>query len=517
MYSPLQIKNDEKQDLFLGLFKKISQKELKTKNIELYSQINTATTKIASYFEKSIEIFPTLFENNLESFEACLTYLEKIAIPNKCVCAGVIDNIPGWKCSECSKFENTVYCKDCFENSRELHKDHKVAYLPDCIGMCDCGDPLSLNNFCKNHSGPYTEQKQIDDYIQKSFGDKVLANLRKFFDEFFIEYSKYFILNEKCELFFDILFNEKFDEIVDGNIYNEKEDVELLKLNFSIIFQNFIYFLRLITKNNSGMVHLIVNYFIKNNFETINLEDEYQTEHRCIEISQDDIKILFDNENKEKHICKCPFLSIFLSNYRSNVKLDSKEDERQFLYSFSQNLQFNSTFNILYFFNHKYILYNNNENLINCRTQFYSEKTLKLILTKTSFFEDLIDNFHKYILKIMKTNNTKNANENRLKEIYKILNELFTDFKHSLKKQMELLMKEKSSFFKKVIDLISLFHNYDKLKSIVPHSLQSKKYDTYVFDSEIALRKISRLLINFLDWKNIEKLKDIYKYLIYKN
>ena len=52
MYSPLQIKNDEKQDLFLGLFKKISQKELKTKNIELYSQINTATTKIASYFEK---------------------------------------------------------------------------------------------------------------------------------------------------------------------------------------------------------------------------------------------------------------------------------------------------------------------------------------------------------------------------------------------------------------------------------------------------------------------------------
>ena len=100
MYFPFLFRNEEKPDLFLGLFSKISQKELKTKNIELYSQINTATTKIASYFENSVEIFPTLFENNLESFEACLTYLEKIAIPNKCVCAGVIDNIPGWKCMQ---------------------------------------------------------------------------------------------------------------------------------------------------------------------------------------------------------------------------------------------------------------------------------------------------------------------------------------------------------------------------------------------------------------------------------
>ena len=33
----------------------------------------------------------------------------------------------------------------------------------------------------------------------------------------------------------------------------------------------------------------------------------------------------------------------------------------------------------------------------------------------------------------MKTNNTKNANEFSLKEIYNLLNELYTDFKYSLK------------------------------------------------------------------------------------
>ena len=516
MYFPFLFHNEEKPDLFLGLFSKISQKELKTKNIELYSQINTATTKIASYFENSVEIFPTLFENNLESFEACLTYLEKIAIPNKCVCAGVIDNIPGWKCSECSKFENTVYCKDCFENSRELHKDHKVAYLPASIGMCDCGDPLSLHNYCKVHSGPFTEQKQIDDYIQKSFGDKVLENLKNFFDDFFLEYSKYFILNEKCELFFDNLYYEKFAGILDENIINEKEDVKLLKSNFCIVFQNFIYFLRLITKNNSGMVHLISNYFLKSNFGSTKLEEEYYTEHRCIEVSQNDIKILFDNENKQKHICKCPFLSIFLSNYRNKVSLDSKEDEQQFLFSFAQNLQLRSIFAILYFFNHKSIIYNNNENLIYCRTQFYLENSLEFISTKTSFLEDSVDNYYNYFLNLLKENESKNQNEQSLQNIYRPLAEFCSDFKYYSKTQMRLVMTEKSLFFKKVINLLSLFHNYDKLKSIVPHVLQEKKFDSYVFDSESILMIIPRLLIYCLDWKNIEKLKDIYKHLIYK-
>ena len=230
--------------------------------------------------------------------------------------------------------------------------------------MCDCGDPLALKIYCKNHSGPFTEQKQIDDYIQKSFGEKIVENLRKFFDEFFLEFSKYLILTERFELFFCDMFNEKFKN-ANEELIKEKDDVALLKSNFCIVLQNFIKFLRLITKKNSGMVQLIANYFLKNNFGSIKLEDEYLTEHRCIEASKNDIKILYDGEKKEKHICKCPFLSIFLSNYREEVKLD-KEDEQQFIYSFAQNLQLRSIFCILYFFNYKYMLYNNNELCFKC-------------------------------------------------------------------------------------------------------------------------------------------------------
>ena len=509
----------EKPQLFLDLFDIIKKEELKTKDIELYSKIDTATKNIASYFEKSVLLFPSLFEKSLESFEDSLTYLEKIAIPNNCVCAGVIDDIPGWRCKDCSKFENTVYCNDCFKISQDLHKGHNICYLPNCIGMCDCGDPLALKIYCKNHSGPFTEQKQIDDYIQKSFGEKIVENLRKFFDEFFLEFSKYLILTERFELFFCDMFNEKFKN-ANEELIKEKDDVALLKSNFCIVLQNFIKFLRLITKKNSGMVQLIANYFLKNNFGSIKLEDEYLTEHRCIEASKNDIKILYDGETKEKHICKCPFLSIFLSNYREEVKLD-KEDEQQFIYSFAQNLQLRSIFCILYFFNYKYMLYNNNENVLYCRTQFYLEDSLELIVTKTSFLEDSIDILYNYVLNAIKAMEIQNKNlfdnQEMVKKIFSFILELYGDIKYYSKSKMRLVMTEQTSYFKKAIDLLSLFQNIDKYKSIFPHPpFQEKNLNIYVFQVEKFLMIIPRLLNCCIDWKNIEKLKEIYKHLINK-
>ena len=32
-------------------------------------------------------------------------------------------------------------------------------------GFCDCGDLNEVDNFCPEHKGPSTEQRQIDEYI----------------------------------------------------------------------------------------------------------------------------------------------------------------------------------------------------------------------------------------------------------------------------------------------------------------------------------------------------------------
>ena len=207
-----QLKQKPPPELFLNLFGIIEKGDLKSLNEELYSQINTATINIASYFENCIEKFPSLFESNLESFDDCLTYLEKNSVPNKCVCAAHIDIIPGWRCVDCSKYENSIYCNDCYLNAKDWHKNHKVAFLSESSGMCDCGDPDSLYKYCRVHSGPFTEEKEIEEYIQKSFEKKVIENLRKFFDEFFLEYSKYLVLTSKCEIFMKDFFDEKFPQ-----------------------------------------------------------------------------------------------------------------------------------------------------------------------------------------------------------------------------------------------------------------------------------------------------------------
>ena len=154
-----------KIESFNNEFIPIEDKKIKIKENILYNEIESETSKIQSYFIEKTKNFPKLFNNNIKSLEETYKYLELHSIPNKCECAGIIDTIPGWRCVDCSKYENAIYCSNCYFKSKNLHKGHKVYYLRSSGGMCDCGDPDSLNIFCSEHSGPYTKQKQINEFI----------------------------------------------------------------------------------------------------------------------------------------------------------------------------------------------------------------------------------------------------------------------------------------------------------------------------------------------------------------
>ncbi len=176
--------NDNFSSPLINDFKTIASFKISTKNNSLYEEIQKETSEIFSYFIKKTKDFPKIFEKENVSLEETYNYLKSIAIQNKCECAGIIENIPGWRCEECSKYENSIYCSNCYLNSKHLHKGHKIEFLYSSGGMCDCGDPDSLNIFCMDHCGPYTEQKQIDEFINKSFSPEILKNLKIFFDEF---------------------------------------------------------------------------------------------------------------------------------------------------------------------------------------------------------------------------------------------------------------------------------------------------------------------------------------------
>ena len=80
------------------------------------------------------------------------------------------------------------------------------------------------------------------------------------------------------------------------------------------------------------------------------------------------------------------------------------------------------------------MLYNNNENVFYCRTQFYLEDTLELIATKTSFLEDSTDILYNYVLNAIKTNEIQNKNifqnQEMVKKIFYFIVEFYSDLKY---------------------------------------------------------------------------------------
>ena len=505
----LSIRNREKP----SLFQKIRNEELSSDKNELFKLINTKTKEIDSFLDDSIKSFHKLFNNDLKDFEDCIQYLEKKAIPNNCICAGVIDNIPGWRCVECSKYENAIYCNDCYIKSKDAHKNHKVLYLFSSSGMCDCGDPDSLTTFCPDHSGPLSDQKQIDEYISKSFEKEILDKLKSFFDVFFLRFSEYLILTEKCEYF----YKDSEDELDESSV-NEKKDIMYLKDNFGVVFQNMIHFLRLISQKNLGMLNILANYFLKSHLENQKLGNEYYTTHRCLKITENDIKLFY--EDKQSHICVCPFFRLFMSNYRDNIKTNGNENE-QFLLSFAHNMPLRTSYCVIFFAIYKEAMLNNNDDILFNRHQFYLEDITHLIAEKTHLIEESFDILYDYFFKSFNSPKIKNEygsfNEFELHNLgYKAFL-MRTDTKYFSKPQVKILMTEKTSIMKKVIDMICLIHNENEFKSIVPHpQFQNKGISSKLIELEIKLLDVVQEINIFIDWEKIEFIKDFITYLINK-
>ena len=239
---------------------------------------------------------------------------------------------------------------------------------------------------------------------------------------------------------------------------------------------------------------------MKNNFGELKLENEYLTQHSCIEIKQDDIEIFFDSNEKVNHNCKCPFLRLFVSNYRGNIKLDNHEDEEFFL-SFTHNLPLRKGFGII-------------------REQFYLEETMELIGKKSNIIENLTKGLYNYISKIIKKTNFQNiygVNNNLVFKICSNIYNMEVDLKYFSKPKARLSISDKIPFYKNIIDIICLCHNINEYKLIFPHPHFIEKYiNNNLFELENFNIKIFGMLSYFIQWEKIEKDKEIFKYFIYK-
>ena len=521
------IKNKKEDDNNNRIFKKISNSKLKTYFNTLFNNVFEETSKIYLYMEEKVKQFPELFGNDLKNIEDTIKYLEKIAIPNNCDCASIIDVIPCWRCLDCTDFD-CIYCSNCFIKSKDLHKGHKIHFLPKVEGMCDCGDPNSFKIFCPEHKGPLNEQKQIDEFIEKSFSPDVLKKLYLFFDDYFYQFSKYLILTENCNYFCEEIFLK--------NIHNprEKDDVNMLKDNFCIVFQNFLTFIYIITNKNMGMLYIITKYILKNHFQSENLDVKFKTDHTCIKLENKNIKILYENKDKnnnlfslndenskDNHICKCSFLRLLLSNWRDKIKTTEENQNEKLLLSFAHNIYLKEEYTLLYFFIFKEIILNKNEDIISERNQFFSENNFLLISNQTNIFENAYNIFYIYSKEVLNNKIVKDKNEGFDPILMKKMLDLFlyinNDLDYFTKSKAKEIFDIKINLTKLFIDIACLIHNQCEYESIYPHpEFQAKNFVYELIKCELLLIKIAFKIIFCYNIENINKIQDIFDYLINK-
>ena len=506
-------------------FRKIDETKLQTYFNSLFENVHNETIFLYNYMTKKIDEFPGLFESNLTTLTEVIHYLEKTAIPNNCECSEIIDVIPCWRCLDCTDYDS-IYCSKCFLKSKELHKGHKIHFLPTVEGMCDCGNPSCYKTFCPEHKGPFIEQKQIDEFIEKSFPPKILQKLKIFFDDMFFQFSKYLILTESCNFF--------CKEIYLYNFHNKREQADVLNLkkNFCIVFQNFITFLYLITNNNMGMLYLITNYFLKNHFPE-NIDEKYKTNHSCIKIENKNIQILYEdtNENKnndifslldfnakDKHICKCSFLRLAVSNWRNEVLSNEENQNEKLITSFTHNSFLKETFATLYFFLYKSIILNNNNDILNLECQYISEENILLLIGKqTNLIENSFYHCYKCIKDIL--NNLEKLKEFNTYLMDRILSILINvnRCRYFTKPRIRELINSNVNIIKTIVDIICLLHNQCEYESIVPHPpFQDKIFSLELLNFEFYSVNFYGEINLCYDWEEEAKTKKFFDYLVNK-
>jgi len=500
-------------------FEKISNKALKTQSNPLFKTMHEETSIFFSYFEEKKNKFQELFDKDLENLEDTMNYLESIAIPHNCKCSEIIDSLPGWKCLDCSEF-GSIYCSNCYIKSKNLHKGHKIHYLPKTektTGRCDCGDGNYLKVFCPEHKGSFKDMKEIDEFIEKSFQTDILAKLNSFFDDLFLRFSQYLILGEQCNFFrWDILQFGTFTEV-------EKNDIFLLKDNFCAVFQNFLTFLYIITNKNMGMLYLVSKCFLKN-YLGKNSEEKFKTCHTCAKLENKKIEIIKENEKEsdnDKKDCKCPFLRLMLSNWRNEVISEKENQNRKLLLLFTHNIFIKEYFSLFYFFIFKEILFNENEDLMHERSAFLSENNIYLIGTQTDIIEKAYTNFYEYLKEILNNPNIKDSNGGLDSDITKKIMEYFKaindDLDHFLGPKMKELINTKINLINIFLNIVSLIHNQCEYKSIYPHpQFQEKPFPTYFLNLEIILQKAINKIFLYYNWENMDSVKILFDSVIKK-
>ena len=378
------------------------------------------------------------------------------------VCARKMENIGGWRCLDCIKNENTIFCQSCWSKMRDQHKDHNIVFLTSVNGTCDCGDPNTIDKkyFCPKHKGPLTNDADIKDYTNKILGDKVESELKRINNVLFKDMAKFVIraIQEKR---------------TNGTIFKET------------LFE-FINFIDAPCSTSKACMHLIAELLLKN--------FPFKTKHDCLQLNEGRGKII--KSSLFNHDCVCPFIRLLMPFW--------PERKERIIYSFLYNYKLRKAMGLCYFLNYEYLIKNYITDIIDLSVQIVFDEVSK----EACSIEGLIDKIYECIpeiisLIIKKNNYSDNPNQIKLlSEIEAICTITIDNKKYILLKEIIYKLKYDTIYMMKsitlkylgkntniifhLIDAICNLQNINSIESIFPHPIF--KYEAFnldLIDSEL--------------------------------
>ena len=423
--------------------------------------------------------------------ESFFSYLKSISKPNHQVCNKEIKlGEGGFRCNDCFLLTNAILCTECFNKSKDKHKNHNVIFKPYSNGFCDCGDASSIikESFCPDHNGPFTNEKEIKDFICTSIGENNVNIIDPLINNIFIEISKKI----------DVLYNENLEN--EGKI---NENIELFKM-----FDELLLFVSNLYETNLAFFYLVVLKFTKNY--------PFETNHKCFKYDENENKVIIIKKNlKEKHICACPFFQIMINLF---MIFKTKYDNKSFYTLFIQTYK-NSIISSLSFV-HSFAQAHEDSNLKSFRElgyQFLSPSLCKLIYDEKNvfFLENFFIEIYEKSKKLIELKYYADANE----LIYNLLWVLaYLPCTEELNK-----IASNMNVHSIIIDIISLITNLNTFEDKTQFTeFQREGFLYELLNCEIYGIQISILLCYLMDFNNSESVKLIFnkifsKLIEYKN
>ena len=434
--------------------------------------------------------------NCAESIEQLMKYLKLTETNDENpICLKLINNQGIWKCKDCQKNKESIYCNECWGRVKDEHikHDHNYEYIPDYIyGTCDCGNTNNLGDdyICPKHKKNSEENRKENSSEKKTF-----ISIHK-------------------DLFF--LMSNYISDIIDKNETNN----ELFIKNIN----TFIDYIIQLCFNNKIVLNWIAELLLKN----YNINNK-NVKHKCIDISiytssrsdlltsldyprRKSLKVTYNNTIN----CTCPFLRYLM--------LVWKPGKEKCLLRFAQNYDLKKNIGILYLFLYDDMILKEKNDFCYLNREFlFSE--IRIMIRKYNHLLDNLLNSPKLIIKyfispIFDFKNKKDgSNNNSINNYYfslkKAVNILKFDILKLLSEETKtFFISDDAHFYLSLIDVLAHFHNINSIKRNFSNKPEKTEelYNENLLQTELSLLDIFTIMTTIIDFENDNLIKKIFLY-----